>query len=143
LGVISLAVVPSKLSKAERDRARRRLIAEADRYISYQRMQGYPVPFKAPATADGKPAYPWGSNAFIAANSMVIALAYDFTKQREYRDAVAQAMDDLLGMNPLGQSYVTGYDEKPLVNPHHRFWAKQARADFPAAPPGAFSGGPN
>src|SRR5690606_27868809 len=48
LGVISLAVVPSKLSKAERDRARRRLIAEADRYISYQRTQGYPVPFKAP-----------------------------------------------------------------------------------------------
>ncbi len=52
-------------------------------------------------------------------------------------------MDDVLGMKPLGQSYVTCYGEKPLVNPHHRFWAKQARSDFPAAPPGAFSGGPN
>lgn len=143
LGVISLAVVPSKLNKAGRDQARKRLIFEADRYIGYQVKEGYAVPFKAPGTADGKPAYPWGSNAFIIANSMVIALAYDFTKNREYRDAVAHAMDYVLGMNPLGQSYVTGYGEKPLVNPHHRFWAKQARSDFPAAPPGAISGGPN
>jgi len=143
LGVISLAVVPSKLSKDDRDKARKRLIFEADRYMGYQAKEGYPVPFKAPGTADGKPAYPWGSNAFIAANSMIVALAYDFTKKREYRDAVAEAMDYLLGMNPLGQSYVTGYGEKPLVNPHHRFWAKQSRSDFPAAPPGAFSGGPN
>ena len=79
------------LQKAERDRARQRLIAEADRYVGYQAKEGYRVPFKAPATADGKPAYPWGSNAFIIANSMVIALAYDFTKEPEYRDAVAQA----------------------------------------------------
>ena len=38
---------------------------------------------------------------------------------------------------------MTGYGEKPLVNPHHRFWAHQARADFPEAPPGILSGGPN
>jgi endoglucanase len=143
LGVISLAVVPSKLSKADRDKARQRLIAEADRYMGYQAKEGYAVPFKPPASADGKPAYPWGSNAFIIENAMVVGLAYDFTKKREYRDAVGQAMDYVLGMNPLGQSYVTGYGDKPLVNPHHRFWAKQARSDFPAAPPGAFSGGPN
>jgi endoglucanase len=143
LGVISLAVVPSQLSQADRDKARKRLIAEADRYMGYQVKEGYAAPFKPAASADGKPTYPWGSNGFIAANATVIALAYDFTKKPEYRNSVADAMDYLLGMNPLGQSYVSGYGEKPLVNPHHRFWAKQSRSDFPAAPPGAFSGGPN
>ena len=37
----------------------------------------------------------------------------------------------------------SGYGDKPLLNPHHRFWAHQARADFPTAPPGILSGGPN
>jgi endoglucanase len=142
-GVISLAVVPSKLKKPERDRLRKRLIAEADRYLAHARKEGYEVPFDPGQTADGKPAYPWGSNSFIAVNSIVMALAYDFTKKPEYRNAVAAGFNYILGMNPMGQSYITGYGEKPLQNPHHRFWAKQARADFPSAPPGVLAGGPN
>ena len=143
LGVISLAVVPNKLPKAERDRLRKRLVAEADRYLAHAKTEGYGVPFDPGKSADGKPTYPWGSNSFIAVNSVVLALAYDFTKKPEYRNAVAEGFDYLLGMNPLGQSYITGYGEKPLLNPHHRFWAKQARDDFPSAPPGVLSGGPN
>jgi endoglucanase len=142
LGVISLAVVPNKLKKPERDRLRKRLIAEADRYVEHAKKEGYGVPFD-PGNQGGKPAYPWGSNSFITTNAMVIALAYDFTKKPEYRDAVEEAADYLLGMNPMGQSYVSGYGEKPLTNPHHRFWAHQSRSDFPSAPPGVLSGGPN
>jgi endoglucanase len=143
LGAISLSVVPNKLSKAERDAQRERLIHMADVYLARQAKEGYRPPFEPPGNKDGKPSYPWGSNSFIAANAMVVALAYDFTKKPEYRDAVAAGMDYILGTNPMGQSYVTGYGEKPLVNPHHRFWAHQARADFPEAPPGILSGGPN
>ena len=143
LGVISLSVVPNKLSKAERDAQRERLIHMADLYVAHQAKEGYRPPFEPPGNQEGKPSYPWGSNSFIAANAMVVALAYDFTKKPEYRDAVAAGMDYILGTNPMGQSYVTGYGEKPLVNPHHRFWAHQARADFPEAPPGILSGGPN
>ena len=43
----------------------------------------------------------------------------------------------------MGQSYITGYGDRPLRHPHHRFWAHQANANFPAPPPGAVSGGPN
>ena len=100
------------------------------------------MPFD-PGNEDGKPSYPWGSNSFVATNAMVLGLAYDFTKKPRYRNGVASAMNYLLGTNPMGQSYVTGYGEKPLENPHHRFWAKQSRADFPSAPPGVLSGGPN
>jgi endoglucanase len=142
LGAISLAVVPSKLSKKELDAQRDRLVVEADKYLAHAEKEGYRVPF-AYGDQGGKPSYPWGSNSFVASNAMVLALAYDFTKKPEYRAAALAAANYLLGTNPLGQSYVTGYGEKPVVNPHHRFWAKQARADFPAAPPGVLSGGPN
>jgi endoglucanase len=142
LGVISLAVVPNELPKAERDRQRKRLVAEADGYLAHAKKEGYGVPFD-PGNQDGKPSYPWGSNSFVATNAMVMALAYDFTKKPEYKSGVAAAANYLLGTNPMGQSYVSGYGEKPLTNPHHRFWAKQSRGDFPAAPPGVLSGGPN
>ena len=52
-------------------------------------------------------------------------------------------MDYLLGRNPLAQSYASGYGEKALQNPHHRFWAHQVNAKYPKAPPGVISGGPN
>ena len=143
LGVISLSVVPSKLSSAARNAQRKRLIDLADVYLAHMSKEGYRPPFSPGKSKDDKPAYPWGSNSFVATNGMVLGLAYDFTKKVEYRDAVAAGMDYILGTNPLAQSYITGYGEKPLVNPHHRFWAKQARADFPAAPPGILSGGPN
>ncbi|MBK9393817.1 MAG: glycoside hydrolase family 9 protein [Uliginosibacterium sp.] len=49
----------------------------------------------------------------------------------------------LLGHNPLGKSYVTGYGHNPPRNPHHRFWAKHADIGYPSAPPGMLVGGPN
>jgi endoglucanase len=52
-------------------------------------------------------------------------------------------VDYLLGRNALGQSYVSGYGERPLQNPHHRFWAQQANPNYPPPPKGALSGGPN
>ena len=52
-------------------------------------------------------------------------------------------MNYILGRNPLDKSYVTGYGERPLLNPHHRFWAHQANPAFPPPPPGVLSGGPN
>ena len=52
-------------------------------------------------------------------------------------------MNYVLGRNPLDKSYVSGYGERPLQNPHHRFWAHQANATFPSPPPGVLSGGPN
>jgi endoglucanase len=52
-------------------------------------------------------------------------------------------MDYLLGRNPLDQSFVSGYGERPMRNPHHRFWAPSFDTGLPGPPPGALSGGPN
>jgi endoglucanase len=138
LGTITLAVVPNALGAEEIAAARKSIQAAADAYVDLIKTQGYRVPFKP-----GSKGFPWGSNSFVLNNMIAIALASDFTKEAKYVEAVGDGMDYLLGRNPMDQSYVTGYGERPLEHPHHRFWAHQANASFPSAPPGAISGGPN
>jgi endoglucanase len=139
LGAISLALADSKLPKKEREAIRKSLVDAADAYLETLEHQGYRVPF---APID-KGELPWGSNSFVLNNMLVLALAHDFTKERRYLDGVHAGMGYLLGRNPLDQSYVTGYGERPLQNPHHRFWAHSLDGKLPPPPPGAISGGPN
>ncbi|HWZ88858.1 MAG TPA: glycoside hydrolase family 9 protein [Polyangiaceae bacterium] len=139
LGQISLAVVPSTLDAATIKQIRARIAAAADGYLNVEHAEGYRTALQR--TARGQ--YVWGSNSFVLNNLIVVALAYDFTKQQKYLDGAATGMDYLFGRNPLGQSYVSGYGHKPLQNPHHRFWAYQANHQFPHVPAGVVSGGPN
>jgi endoglucanase len=133
LGTISLALVGNDKAK------QKQIVAAADQFNALIEAQGYRMPFSAGTS--GK--YPWGSNSFILNNMVILGLAHDFTGKDEYLEAMVMGMDYLLGRNGLAQSYISGYGTKPLQNPHHRFWAKQYDPKFPAAPPGAVSGGPN
>jgi endoglucanase len=139
LGKISMAIVPGGADAATLNQMRMGIADAADEYLSIASGTGYGVPFKA--SAGGR--YPWGSNSFIANNAIILALAHDFTGLRKYFDGVLDAMGYILGRNPLGQCYVSGYGSKPLLWPHHRFWAFQVDKRFPSAPPGCLSGGPN
>ncbi len=87
--------------------------------------------------------YEWGSNSMVVNNALVMGLAYDIDKEIQYINGVSTAMDYLMGRNPLEQSYVTGYGENMLENPHHRWWSYQLDNTFPSAPKGVLSGGPN
>ncbi|AUX21479.1 cellulose 1,4-beta-cellobiosidase [Sorangium cellulosum] len=139
LGQISMAIVPGHVDAAWQQQLRGRIAKAADRYLAIAEKEGYRTLLQR--TPAGK--YEWGSNSFVLNNMLVVALAHDVTKQQKYLDGVVLGMDYLLGRNPLGQSYVTGHGDKPLQNPHHRFWAHQANSKYPKAPPGAVSGGPN
>jgi len=139
LGSISLAVVPNGLPPAEVETARKNVRATADAFLQIMNGQGHRVPF----SAGPKGEYPWGSNSFVLNNAIVLALAHDFTKDPRYLNGVVQAMDYILGRNPMDQSYVTGFGSRPLQNPHHRFWSYQLNHAYPKPPPGAVSGGPN
>lgn len=139
LGWISLCVVPNRLPQEQHTRLVKGLTEAGDVYLKVIESEGYRQPL---GLGDSKK-YPWGSNSFILNNMIVLALAYDFTKQRAYAEGVAQGMDYLLGRNPLLQSYITGYGSVPLMHPHHRFWAHELDSRFPRPPPGAVSGGPN
>jgi endoglucanase len=137
LGTISLALLPSRLPPGDVAALRAGLVAAAESFLKDGERVGYRVPY---LPANG---YPWGSNSSILNRAIVLALAHQFTGDRRYRDGVVDAMDYVLGRNPLDQSYVSGYGARPMLNPHHRFWARQADAKFPPPPPGALSGGPN
>ncbi len=139
LGTISLSVVPGALPAAERKAARDAVVAAADVYLGIVRQRG----FRVPIDWGKENKAPWGSNSFLLDNLIVLGLAADLTDAHKYLNAVVAGMDYILGRNAMDQSYVTGYGTKPLLNPHHRFWAYQANRKFPHPPPGAVSGGPN
>jgi endoglucanase len=140
LGSISLAVVPGALPDAGEVENIRKLIAlAADSYLAIIDAQGYRVPIRAGENGH----YPWGSNSLVANNAIVLALAFDFTHDEKYSSGVVQAVDYLLGKNPLALSYVSGFGEHAMENPHHRFWAHQKKSSFPHPPPGVLAGGPN
>jgi endoglucanase len=138
LGTITLATVPNGLPAKDIDDSKAAIKAAADSYVAIVDTQGYRLPFKP-----GKKGFPWGSNSSVLNNAIILALASDLTNDAKYVNAVAEGMNYILGRNPLDQSYVTGYGERPLMNPHHRFWAHQANAKFPSPPAGVVSGGPN
>jgi len=139
LGKMSMATVPNGVDVNTQTQMRMQVVDAADTYMKLISETGFSIPFKG--QPDGK--YPWGSNSFILNNTVIIGLAYDFTKQKKFFDGVIDGMGYIFGRNPLGQSYVTGYGSKALENPHHRFWANQADRRYPNAPPGCVSGGPN
>jgi endoglucanase len=135
LGTITLASAPG-VPRVEAASAQAALIAAADGFLAEEARSGYRIPY---ATL----AYPWGSNSSILNRAMILGLAHRFTGNARYRSGAVDAMDYVLGRNPLDQSYVSGFGARPLMNPHHRFWAHQLDASLPGPPPGVVSGGPN
>ena len=137
LGTITLALSRSALPEAERLRLRAAIASASDHFLEDIKVTGYAVPL-APQRG-----YTWGSNSNMLNRAMLMALANDFTRERRYRDGVVDAMDYLLGRNPLDRSFITGYGAWPMQYPHHRFWAHFFDPAYPPPPPGVLSGGPN
>lgn len=136
LGTITLATVPSRLEEGEAQRLRAAIVAAADRFLAEREQVGYQIPYSTDR-------WPWGSTSSLLNRAMILALAHDFTRAPRYREGVVDAMDFILGRNPLDRSFVSGYGARPMENPHHRFWAHQKDPRYPPPPPGAISGGPN
>ncbi len=137
-GTISLATVPSRLGAAGMKAAQQEIVRHADAYLKLRDGQGYRTPFQA---VNGE--YPWGSNSFVLNNMLALGLAHDFTEDQRYLTGMIDGMNYILGVNAMGQSYVTGYGTRSLKNPHHRTWSHELGPAFAPAPPGCVSGGPN
>ncbi|MBB4098829.1 glycoside hydrolase family 9 protein [Sphingomonas kyeonggiensis] len=135
LGTIVLATRPSTLPPAEVQRLRASLVAAADRFLADAPANGYRIPFPN--------RYDWGSNSNLLNRAMLLGLAFDLTGNEKYRAGVIDVADYLLGRNPNGVSYVSGYGTRAMRNPHHRFWAPSLDPNLPGPPPGVLSGGPN
>ncbi len=134
LGTISLAVIPNKLPADKVQAARQAILDMADRRLGFAGRQGYGVPVAN---------FVWGSNSEVLNSAMLMGLSYQFSGDRKYLDGAAQALDYVLGRNPLNKSYITGYGTNPVQHPHHRFWAGRVDEGYPTPPPGVVAGGPN
>jgi endoglucanase len=134
LGTIALATHPDRIGETEAVRLRGLIRSAADRFLTDRDITGYAVPLTK---------WTWGSTSNLLNRAMLLALAYDQTGELKYRYGVIDAMDFILGRNPLDRSFVSGYGARPIQNPHHRFWAHSLDPAFPPPPPGALSGGPN
>jgi len=141
LGTVSLALVPNDLPSSEIQKARNNIAKAADMWLANIEKQGYRLPMLQ--AEDERGGYPWGSNSFIINMAIVMAYARDFTGDNKYFDGIQEAMSYLMGRNGMDQCYITGYGERPLTNPHDRFWTPQTSAKWPAPPAGILAGGPN
>ncbi|MCQ2433731.1 MAG: glycoside hydrolase family 9 protein [Oscillospiraceae bacterium] len=123
----------------------------ADAFVAKEAEQGFGIPY-APATfqdainiGEGIDVfgYEWGSNSMVANNNIVMAYAYSATGKADYLNGVVEGLDYLFGRNARDFSYVTGYGTYHCTNPHHRWWSHELDEEFPYAPAGVLSGGPN
>ena len=152
LGNLTLYLLcEDKLTETEYNSIKNSIINTADHYIDIENEQGYGIPYVGTTFTDpvnlGEgvevEGYEWGSNSMVVNNAVVMAYAYDITKDTNYANGVSTAMDYIYGRNPLEYSFVTGYGEHAYANPHHRYWSYELDSDFPMAPAGVLSGGPN
>ncbi len=130
LGLYALAR-NSKAGKLHQG-AREQLISMAKRMVTEYWQSGYLVPM---AEAD----FRWGSNAVAMNKAMVLLVANQLQPNKDYVPAARGLLDYVLGRNPTGYSYVTGFGSKSTQKPHHRI----SQYDGVAPPvPGMLAGGP-
>ncbi len=154
LGTLSL-YLSDNTSAEDKAKIDESITKVADEYIKQMNSQGMGIPYKKATFTDGVnigkdkngklieiTGYEWGSNSFVINNAIVMAYAYDSTKDIKYMNGAAEALDYIFGRNGLDFSYVSGYGTTSLTYPHHRFWAHGVDANFPLAPAGVLSGGP-
>ncbi|MGC4759636.1 glycoside hydrolase family 9 protein [Micromonospora trifolii] len=138
LGRLDLATVPNGLPAADLARVRASVTAAADTYLAELRQQAYGLPMPGDANS-----YFWGGNSNVINNAVVLATAFDLTRNPVYRDGAVQAMDYVLGRNALNISYVTGWGEHAAQNQHSRIFGHQLDPNLPRPPAGSLAGGPN
>jgi endoglucanase len=157
MGSLTLLVnednLKGKLDPAAVEKINSSLTKAADSYLETEKKQGYGIPYlyDGPGYTDSVnltpdiviKGYEWGSNSMVINNAMLMAYAYDQTKDIKYMNGVTSAMDYLFGNNPLSFSFISGYGSYKLQNPHHRYWSHELDETLPMAPDGVLSGGPN
>ncbi|HEX2946752.1 MAG TPA: glycoside hydrolase family 9 protein [Clostridia bacterium] len=92
-------------------KARDKFIESADWIVSITRKEGYGV---------GLEHYAWGSNMYAANNAMTLIIADRLKPEKKYTKATLDHFHYLLGGNVNSRSYVTGFGQNAVRNPHHR-----------------------
>ena len=134
LAWVSLAQHRDRLPAAEAALVTRRVRGLGDELAAAWQASAYRLTMEAASD------FVWGSNSQALNQALMLVQAYRLSGERRQLDAAQSALDYVLGRNPLGMSYVTGFGQRSPQHPHHR----PSEADGVAAPvPGFIVGGPN
>jgi endoglucanase len=132
MGYMSMALYPTEF-EAKAASAKDSVLRIANGLRDASEKSGYGVPISSQD-------FVWGSNGVAANQGIVLLHAYYLTLDIRYLHAARQAMDYLLGRNPLDRTYLTGFGINSPMNPHHR----PSQADGITPPvPGMLAGGPH
>jgi endoglucanase len=118
---------------AQRAQAETQVLGVADGLLRDWKNSAY-------AVAMDVPDFVWGSNATALNRAVVLVQAYRLSNEHAYLDAAQSQLDYVLGRNPLGRSFVTGFGARPPLHIHHRVSASDG-IDAPV--PGWLVGGAN
>ncbi|WP_197414290.1 glycoside hydrolase family 9 protein [Lacimicrobium alkaliphilum] len=131
LGYYSLATSDS-LSGEDKQRVIQRIVSAADKMLAQHQQSAYGV---AMVEED----FVWGSNGVALNKAVLVYQAWQLSGEQGYLQVAQGLLDYVLGRNPTGYSYVTGYGHKTPMHIHHR----QSEADDISEPvPGWLAGGP-
>jgi endoglucanase len=134
LAWMSLAQHRDKLSHADAELVTKRVRGFGDELAATWRASAYRL------TMESASDFVWGSNSQALNQALMLIQAYRLGGDRSQLDAAQSVLDYVLGRNPLGMSYVTGFGQRSPRHPHHR----PSEADGVDAPvPGFIVGGPN
>lgn len=133
LAWLSLAQHREALPEAAQELVTERVKALGDQLYNEWRTSAAGVPMRAKD-------FVWGSNGVAMNSAMMLVAAHRLTDDERYLGAAQALMDYVLGRNPTGYSYVTGFGAKTPQNIHHRPSAADA-VDAPV--PGFLAGGPH
>jgi endoglucanase len=131
VGCYLLAGSPSPLPEADRQRLRRSIVAAAEDLLARTEASPHRIPLQK---------FYWGSNGTVCDEAVLMAEAYELTREPRFLAGVGDVADWIFGRNATGYSFVTGLGAKPPMHIHHR----ASEADGIEDPiPGLLVGGPN
>lgn len=92
-------------------KAKSAVITQADKYAALSSGSPYGAALSK---------FDWGSNMSVANAGIILSTAYKLTGEEKYFNAANAQLDYLLGTNPVGECFFTGYGTVSPENPHHR-----------------------
>lgn len=130
---VSLGLHRNLLSTAEKAAVESKILNFANTLYNAYSSSAY-------KTVMGPGYFYWGSNGVAGNQGFMLLQAYEVSGDEKYLRAAMGNLDYLMGKNPNGYCFMTGYGTKSPKNIHHRISA----SDNIAGPlPGFIVGGPN
>ncbi|MFZ2287293.1 MAG: glycoside hydrolase family 9 protein [Bacteroidales bacterium] len=131
LGLISLALAEDESFSELREAAKTLIVAYADELAEKSTTSPYRISLDW---------FAWGSTSDVSNQALIKIIAMKLTGDQKYLPSLQADVNWLLGTNPTGYCFVTGFGTLSPMNIHHR----PSGADgVPEPYPGFLVGGPN